>query len=135
MKQIKTFLTCLVLILGVSLVGFVPGMAATNEEALCQGAGGTWKKDSELPNGGSCDNGGRTVMGTIQQLTDVLIFLIGAIAVIMIIIGGIRYTLSAGDQTALASAKNTILYAIVGLIVAIMAYAIVHFIFTAFNIK
>lgn len=64
-----------------------------------------------------------------------LIFLVGAIAVIMIIVGGLRYTTSAGDQSALTGAKNTIMYSIVGLIVAFMAYAIVRFVFAAFNIK
>lgn len=135
MKRIIPFITCAALLLGVAFVGAAPLAAASNEESLCQGAGGTWKKDSTYPNGGFCENGSRTVMGTIQQLTDVLLFLIGAIAIVMIIIGGIRYVLSAGDQTALTSAKNTILYAVIGLVVAFMAYAIVHFIYTAFNIK
>ena len=46
----------------------------------------------------------------------------------MIIWGGIRYVLSAGNSAALTSAKNTIVYAVIGLIVAILAYAIVNFV-------
>ena len=46
----------------------------------------------------------------------------------MIIWGGIRYVLSAGNSTALTSAKNTIVYSIIGLIIAILAYAIVNFV-------
>ncbi len=122
--------------MGLSLAPVTPTFAATNSQELCVGSGGTWKIDKAAPNGGVCTSpDGRTVAGTIQQLTDVLIFIIGAIAVVMIIIGGIRYVLSAGDQTALTSAKNTILYAIIGLVVAFTAYAIVHFVFAAFNIK
>ena len=49
-------------------------------------------------------------------------------AVIMIIWGGIRYVLSAGNSAALTSAKNTIVYSIIGLIIAILAYAIVNFV-------
>ena len=49
-------------------------------------------------------------------------------AVIMIIWGGIRYVLSAGNSAALTSAKNTIIYAIIGLVIAILAYAIVNFV-------
>ena len=50
----------------------------------------------------------------------------------MIIIGGFRYVTSQGDQTQMQSAKNTILYAVIGLIVAIAAYAIVSFVVTQF---
>jgi multisubunit Na+/H+ antiporter MnhB subunit len=57
-----------------------------------------------------------------------MLFIIGAIAVIMLIIGGIRYVVSAGDQNAVTSAKNTILYAIIGIVVAFLAYAAVNFV-------
>ncbi len=136
MKRFILAVTCLALVLGVGLYVASPTMAATNSQALCEGSGGTWRTNKDAPSGGECTStDGRTVAGTIQQLTDVLIFIIGAIAVLMIIIGGIRYVLSAGDQTALTSAKNTILYAVIGLVVAFTAYAIVHFVYSAFNIK
>lgn len=64
-------------------------------------------------------------------VVNVLLFIIGAISVIMLIYGGIRYTISAGDSGAVTSAKNTILYAIVGLIVAFLAFAIVNFVLNA----
>jgi hypothetical protein len=51
----------------------------------------------------------------------------------MIVIGGIRYTTSNGDSAGITSAKNTILYAVVGLIVALLAYAIVNFVLTSFS--
>jgi len=63
-----------------------------------------------------------------QTVTNILLFLIGAISVVMLIIGGIRYVLSGGDQSAITSAKNTILYAIIGIIVAFLAYAAVNFV-------
>ncbi len=69
----------------------------------------------------------------LEQIINVLLFLIGAIAVIMIVVGGIRYTLSAGDQNAAKAAKDTILYAVIGLVVAILAYAIVKWVVGAFN--
>lgn len=70
--------------------------------------------------------------GIFTTVTNVLLFLIGAISVIMLIIGGIRYTISNGDQGAVTSAKNTIMYAIIGLVVAILAYAAVNFVTTQF---
>lgn len=68
--------------------------------------------------------------GTIKNVINILLFIIGAAAVIMIIIGGIRYVVSGGDQGAVTGAKNTILYAVVGLVIAIMAYSIVNFVVT-----
>ncbi len=66
--------------------------------------------------------------GIFRTITNVLLFIIGAISVIMLIIGGIRYTISNGDSSAVTSAKNTILYAVIGIIVAVLAYAIVNFV-------
>lgn len=66
--------------------------------------------------------------GLFQKISDTLIFIIAAISVIMLIIGGLRYVISQGDKTHVESAKNTILYAIIGLVVAILAYGIVHFV-------
>lgn len=63
-----------------------------------------------------------------QTITNVLLFVIGAVSVIMLIIGGIRYTVSQGDSSAVTSAKNTILYSIIGIVVAILAYAAVNFV-------
>jgi len=70
--------------------------------------------------------------GVFQTITNVLLFIIGAISVIMLIIGGIRYVVSGGDSSAVTSAKNTILYAVVGIVVAILAYALVNFVVTSF---
>ncbi|MDO4773870.1 MAG: hypothetical protein Q4A37_01965 [Candidatus Saccharibacteria bacterium] len=68
--------------------------------------------------------------GLIAKIVNVLLFVIGIISVIMIIIGGIRYATSNGDANSVTGAKNTILYAVVGLVVAIFAYAIVNFVVT-----
>ncbi len=70
--------------------------------------------------------------GTFSLITNVLLFIIGAIAVIMIVIGGMRYVISGGDSNQITAAKNTILYAIIGIIVAILAYAAVNFVISSF---
>ena len=70
--------------------------------------------------------------GIFKIIVNVLLFIIAAIAVIMLIIGGIRYVVSGGDQSAVTAAKNTILYAIIGIIVAILAYAAVNFVLDSF---
>jgi hypothetical protein len=71
--------------------------------------------------------------GIFRIVTNVLLFIIGAIAVIMLIIGGIRYVVSGGDSSAVTSAKNTILYAVVGIVVALLAYALVNFVIGSFD--
>ena len=68
-----------------------------------------------------------------KNVTNVMLFIIGAISVIMLIIGGIRYTVSGGDSSAVTGAKNTILYAIVGIVVALLAFAVVNFVLGSFG--
>lgn len=137
MKKFIIFTFGLALLVTAVVPVFTPQPAvAASAQALCEGSGGTWKADTKAANGGICSSSdGRTVLGTIQQVTDVLVFITGAIAVLMIVVGGLRYTTSAGDQAAMTGAKNTIMYALIGLVVAVMAYAIVHFVLGAFNIK
>ncbi len=66
--------------------------------------------------------------GVFVTIVNILIFIVGAIAVLMLIIGGIRYVVSNGEQSSVTSAKNTILYAIIGIIVAFLAYGAVNFV-------
>jgi hypothetical protein len=56
---------------------------------------------------------------------------VGIVAVIMIIIGGFKYVTSGGDSNSVASAKNTIIYALVGLVIAALAQVIVRFVLNA----
>lgn len=69
----------------------------------------------------------------IKTIVNMMLFLLGVIAVIMIIIGGFRYATSNGDPGTTKAAKDTILYAVIGLVVAILAYAIVNFVVNAFT--
>lgn len=68
-----------------------------------------------------------------NTITNTLLFLVGVISVIMLIIGGIRYVISGGDQNAVTAAKNTILYAIIGIVVAFLAFAAVKFVTGSLN--
>ncbi len=70
--------------------------------------------------------------GVFSEISSVLLFIVGAVAVIMIVIGGLRYVISGGDASQVQAAKNTILYALVGIIVAILAYAAVNFVINSF---
>ena len=83
---------------------------------------------------GTLSGNGISITSLLTTVTDTLIFIVGAISVIMIIIGGIRYVVSAGNATHVTAAKNTIMYAIVGLVISIAAYAIVTFIFNQLGV-
>ena len=65
--------------------------------------------------------------GIFTTITNVLLFAVGVLSVVMVIVGGLRYVVSGGNSAAVTGAKNTILYAIVGVIVAFLAYAVVNF--------
>lgn len=71
---------------------------------------------------------GNATHGDLQQLLTIIIGVLGAVAVLFIVIGGLRYILSGGDAAAIGKAKGTIIYALIGLIVAISAEAIVAFV-------
>lgn len=64
----------------------------------------------------------------VQDIINLLLTAIAIVSVIMLIIGGFKYTTSNGDANQVTAAKNTIMYSIIGLVVAIFAYAIVDFV-------
>jgi hypothetical protein len=63
----------------------------------------------------------------VHTIVNLLSAIVGIVAVIMIIVGGLRYITSGGNDTSVTSAKNTILYAIIGLIIVALAQLLVRF--------
>ncbi len=112
-----------ILVLGVATVPVVLAPSPTLAAPSCTG---TDCVTTGAKKSGIDDN--VTVDGTIKNVTNVLLFLIGAVSVIMLIVGGFRYVASNGNADQIKAAKNTIMYAIIGLVVAIVAYAIVEFV-------
>ena len=94
-------------------------IAETPQESVCKGVGFT---------GGSCDNDAtsNSVQDVVELVVNTLSIIIGVASVVMIIIGGFKYITAAGDSNSINSAKNTILYAIIGLVVAALAQVIVQ---------
>ncbi|MDR2063573.1 MAG: pilin [Candidatus Nomurabacteria bacterium] len=68
------------------------------------------------------------LMGTVTAIINTVLIVIGLISVAFLIYGGVQYTTSAGQAEKVKNAKNTIMYAIIGLVVAILAFAIVNFV-------
>lgn len=69
--------------------------------------------------------------GVFRQVTNTILYIVGIIAVIMLIIGGIKYLVSGGDSKKVTDAKNTVLYAIIGIVICFFAYAIINFVVSA----
>lgn len=88
--------------------------------------------DLSVQGGANCAKGNSTaeLTSTIANIVNTMLFIAGIAAVIAIIIGGLRYILSQGNEKAIEGAKSTILYAVIGLIVTVLAYAIVNFVIT-----
>ncbi|MCR4752919.1 MAG: pilin [Candidatus Saccharibacteria bacterium] len=78
------------------------------------------------------DGGGTNLQATVNNVLSVVFTLVGVIAVIVIIIGGVYYITSNGDAEKIKKGKNTIMYGIIGLIVTLLAFAIVSFVLNSF---
>lgn len=131
MKLIKARLATIIVILALA-VGIAP-IAITNpaladnstqgtQSQICAGIGAT---------GGDCgDTSGstKTVNGLITTIVNIFSVVVGIVAVIMIIVAGFRFITSAGDSNGVAAARNTLMYALIGLIVVVLAQVIVHFV-------
>ena len=124
LQKIATALLMVPLIaLGVSVLTPVAEPAsAAFDEGIKEGSNSAQGKDQPAELFGND--------GVFKTVTNIMLYIVGAVSVIMLIVGGIRYVVSGGDQSAVQSAKNTILYAIVGIVVAILAYAAVNFVVT-----
>ena len=120
----KTFVKlCLPIIICLSFVGIT--LATSDASAVSLREGAEAARCDECPENLFGDT------GIFKQITNVVLYIVGVIAVIMLIIGGIKYVISGGDAKKVTDAKNTVLYAIIGLIISFLAFAIVNFVINA----
>lgn len=125
-KHIKLFVASLaVMALGLFAVVPVTTVAAYDPfgQVDCSGGGAACDKIQD-------NKGADSLIGTIIST---LLFVIGALSVVMIIVAGIMYVTSTGDSGKVTRAKNTLTYSIVGLVVAFLAYAIVFWVLGLFK--
>lgn len=105
---------------GLYLLVGVNNVFAQPKEAVCDGLSLT---------GADCGgNAEGEVSSTVQTVVTILSFVVGIAAVIMVIIGGFKYVASSGDPAGTNSAKNTILFALIGLVIVALAQVIVRFV-------
>ena len=109
-----------------TFIAFTLGLAGiTNVSAL------TLQEGAEAAQCDGCPSDLFGDTGVFRQVTNTILYIVGIIAVIMLIIGGIRYVISGGDSKKVTDAKNTVLYAIIGLVISFLAFAIVNFVISA----
>lgn len=121
MKRIVSIVMVIALSLGLVGLSASPAFADINS-AKCSALSGI----NEACNGSS--SSGSELSTTITHIINIMSVLVGVVAVIMIIYAGFRYVTSGGDSSGVTGAKNTLIYAIVGLIVVALAQTIVLFV-------
>lgn len=88
----------------------------------------TLREGAEAAKGEGAASGVNRPNDLVKNVVNGILYFVGILSVVMLIWGGILYTTSAGDSNKVTTAKNTIMYAVIGLVVAIFAYAIVNFV-------
>ena len=124
--RLKLLLASVMVAPMLSLAMAVPALAQTSPEitrGLCAGV----NLDVNNP---SCrgDDASINLNNLMRRIINLLSLIVGVVAVIMIIIGGLRYITSGGSDTGVTGAKNTILYAVIGLIIVALAQLLVRFV-------
>lgn len=101
----------------------VPAFAAPPQQNACESIGGRYDAAT-----GNCDTGGSSIQDILNTILTLFSIIVGIAAVIMIMVGGLKYITAAGDASKLTSARHTIVYAVVGLVVAGLAQFMVQFV-------
>jgi hypothetical protein len=124
MKKLQLIFISVFAISGLFFATSVHAQTAT--QLACDAADGVYNAASD-----SCATKAtqRSVDSAVKTAVNILSYVAGVASIIMIVIGGIKYAASGGDSNAISSAKNTLLYAVVGLVIALLAQALVRFVF------
>lgn len=139
MSQLKLRLAILGLLFGAAIafmglgisLDAQPVFAAEIDSAICDpnGDGSTADAIDKTACGISGSAGAQSTLGRILSvITQTLVLVVGGISVIVIVIGGLMYVLSTGDPSSTKRAKDAVLYAIIGLVVALVAQGLVTFV-------
>lgn len=130
MQKIKHLVLSTLIALGIALAPLTTSYGIGIKEAKDATAGGACEQKGGKYDAveKKCDKKNTDITGIFRTVANILLFLVGAIAVIMLIVGGFRYVVSGGDAGATKGAKDTIMYAIIGIVVAFLAYAAVNFV-------
>ncbi|MDO4712980.1 MAG: pilin [Candidatus Saccharibacteria bacterium] len=123
------------IVLAVAALLMVPVMALATVAPVSAQAGGDLNLSSGLGAAKGDGQDRKLDEGAITNVINIMLYIIAILSVIMLIWGGIQYTTSGGDSNKVTSAKNTILYSIIGLVVAIFAWAIINFVLSSLGVS
>jgi hypothetical protein len=129
-KKLTILITETVAGLALMFAPAVPVFAQTAQQqinsGLCTGSDLQFTEDTS---GADCSTSDATdkINNLVHTIVNLLSAIVGIVAVIMIIVGGLRYITSGGNDASVTGAKNTILYAIIGLIIVALAQILVRF--------
>jgi len=123
---VLTFLAPAVVPAAVQAAGAGPGCSGATGNSIAQGA--NLGSGSSVSCTGTDGVTGGSIASDARKVVTIFSVIVGAISVIMIIYGGFRYITSGGDSGRVGNAKNTLIYAIVGLVIVALAQLIVHFV-------
>ena len=118
-----------------AMIAFTLGIFGINQSVSAAELNMSLEEGAEAARCDTCPSELFGDTGVFRQVTNTILYFVGIIAVIMLIWGGIRYVVSGGDAKKVTDAKNTILYAIIGLVISFLAYAIVQFVIDALPAK
>ncbi len=118
-----------------AMIAFTLGIFGINQSVSAAELNMSLEEGAEAARCDTCPSELFGDTGVFRQVTNTILYFVGIIAVIMLIWGGIRYVISGGDAKKVTDAKNTILYAIIGLVISFLAYAIVQFVIDALPAK
>jgi|GEM_PF-125005 len=124
-KKIKYFVLSLSIVLTAGMIS-VPALAAGTDFKgdACSGLQSISGNDTT-----TCPTGSESALSNlIKTIISILSLVVGIVAVIMVIVGGFKFITSGGDSAKTASARSTIVYALVGILVAAFAQVLVHFV-------
>ena len=110
---------------------FAPVLSGVASAGIVGSLCGGTNVDSSVSGGcgSNTDNNGESAIKSVaQKIIDAFSVIVGAVSVVMIIYGGFRYITSGGDSGKVGNAKNTLIYAIVGLVIVALAQIIVHYV-------
>ena len=134
MKKIKLLLTSLITLIGLNAALLAP--IATVKAATTTTNGLTCGTQLDLNTDGECavdtTKAGK-VNDTLTKVVRLFEIIVGIVSVIMIIFGGLKYITSGGETGGVKKAKDTILYAVIGLVVVAISESIVQFVLQRFN--
>lgn len=143
-RSLKKIAVILMSVIGISFMSYVgvyaqappetppPAASGNIADNICRGvlstSEGTVSSTTTISN---CqETGNESFSFLARRVINIFSVVVGTVSVIMIIIGGFRYIISGGDSSSVSAAKNTILYAVVGLIIVLFAQVIVRFVVT-----